>query len=185
MRSLLTLAFAITALAAPAGDYASIKAKFNKIEKHQFRPGTRVPLSQAELNAYVQKELPTVAPPGVRSPVVTLEGNNTATGRARVDFLKLRSAQGKPPGLILRTLLSGEHEVTVTASVRSGGGKATVDLRSVSVAGVPISGGALDFLIENYLIPNYPDAKIGRPFELKHRIDRIEVARDAAYVVTR
>lgn len=185
MRALAILTLTFTALAVPAGDYASIKSKFAQLEKQKLRPGTRVALTQSELNAYVQRELPQVAPPGVRNPVVTLEGNNTATGKAQVDFVKLRNAQGRPPGLILRTLLGGEREIAVTATVRSGSGKATVDLKSVVIDGIPISGAALDFLIENYLIPNYPDAKVGRPFELKYRIERIEVARNAAYVVTR
>jgi hypothetical protein len=79
-------------------------------------------------------------------------------------------------------LLQGEHELAVTAHVRSQGGTATVDLQKVEVAGVPISGSALDFLIQNYLRPNYPDAKIGRPFELKYNMDRIEVAPGTAYV---
>ncbi|MBC7924677.1 MAG: hypothetical protein H7039_03385, partial [Bryobacteraceae bacterium] len=116
---------------------------------------------------------------------VLLEGNNTASGRALIDFVRLRSAQGKPPNWFLRTLLQGEHEIAVTTTVRSGGGNATVDIKSVSIAGVPITGGALDFLIRNYLMPNYPDAKVGQPFALKYRIDRIEVAPNAAYVVTR
>ena len=55
------------------------------------------------------------------------------------------------------------------------GGKATVDLKRVEVSGIPIEGAALDFLVENYLIPNYPDAKIGRPFALHKRVDRIGV----------
>jgi hypothetical protein len=38
-----------------------------------------------------------------------------------------------------------------------------------------ISGGALDFLIRNFLLPYYPDAKVGVPFELGHRIERLEV----------
>jgi hypothetical protein len=185
MRALAILTLTLAALATPAGDYASIKSKFAQIQKQKLRPGTRIALTQGELNAYVQRELPQVAPPGIRNPVVTLEGDNTATGKARIDFVKLRNAQGKPPGLILRTLLGGEHEIAVTATVRSSGGKATVDVKSVAIEGIPVSGSALDFLIENYLIPNYPDAKVGRPFELKYRIDRIEVARNAAYVVTR
>jgi len=33
----------------------------------------------------------------------------------------------------------------------------------------------LDYLIQNYLLPYYPDAKIGQPFELNHRIERVDV----------
>ena len=33
----------------------------------------------------------------------------------------------------------------------------------------------LDFLIQNYLLPYYPEAKIGQPFELNHRMDRLDI----------
>jgi len=175
------LLFAFTSLASKS-DYVSVKRKFQQIEKHQVKPGSRVSISTAELNSYIQAELPEVAPSGIRQPVVVMHGNDTATGRALIDFVKLRKAQGKSPNWILSSLLQGEHEVAVTAHVRSHSGTATVDLQKVEVAGVPISGSALDFLIQNYLRPNYPDAKIGRPFELKYNMDRIEVAPGTAYV---
>jgi hypothetical protein len=35
--------------------------------------------------------------------------------------------------------------------------------------------GALYFLIRNFLLPYYPEAKIGRPFALSHGIDRLEI----------
>jgi len=170
-------------LAATRTEYLSAKKKFETIERQQVPAGQRIPISAAELNAYVQAELPKVAPPGIRDPRIRLDGDNAATGRARIDFVKLRSAQGKPPGLLLRTLLSGEHEVAVTTRVRSGNGMATVDIERVEVEGIPISGAALDFLIRNYLIPNYPEAKIGKPFALKYRMDRLEVKPGVAYVV--
>jgi hypothetical protein len=33
----------------------------------------------------------------------------------------------------------------------------------------------LDYLIRNYLLPNYPQAKVGQWFELGHRMDRLEI----------
>jgi hypothetical protein len=71
--------------------------------------------------------------------------------------------------------LDGERPVEVTARIRSGGGRATVDVESVKVSGVTIEGRVLDFLIQNYLLPNYPDAKVGQPFELGHGIDRLDI----------
>ena len=164
-------------------EYLSIKQKFDGIEKQRFRPGTRVAINENELNAYVQAELPKVAPPGVHSPQVRLDGNDTATGRAVVNFLTLRNAQGKPSNWFMRKLLDGEREVAVTAEIRSANGKATVYPKRVEVSGVPIEGSALDFLISNYLVPNYPDAKIGQPFELKYNMDRIEVKQDRVDVI--
>src|SRR4051812_41225052 len=153
------LAVASTAVASKS-EYNSIKRKFDQIEKQQLRPGTRVAISSGELNSYVETELPKVAPQGIRRPVIELKGDNTATGRALINFVQLRSAQGKPPGFILRTLLQGEHEVAVTTRVRSGDGTATVDIQKVEIEGIPIQGAALDFLIRNYLLPQYPNVKI-------------------------
>jgi hypothetical protein len=179
----LSVLAATSVMVGSRSDYQSVQRKFQQIEKQQTRPGSRIPITARELNAYVQTELPKVAPPGVRKPSVELLGDNRASGRALVDFVRLRSAQGKPPNWLVRKLLEGEHDVRVTTRVRSGGGKAVVDIEQVEVAGLPISGGALDFLIQNYLVPNYPDAKIGRPFDLKYGMDRIEVTPGTAYVV--
>jgi hypothetical protein len=187
MRGTLFAVLIVTAGASLASrtEYLNAQKKFQQIDKRQVKPGSRVAISAGELNAYVQAELPKVAPPGIRRPVVRLHGNDTATGTALVDFVKLRSAQGKPPNWLLRKLLEGEHEVEVTTRVRSGGGRATVDLQRVEVAGIPISGSALDFLVQNYLIPNYPEAKIGKPFSLGKSVERIEVQPGVAYVVTK
>jgi hypothetical protein len=186
-----TLAFVVAflSLAGFAGvsqkDYLSAKRKFQAIDKHPPKPGSRVTITSAEINAYLQAELPKVAPPGIREPKVEMLDNNTATGRATIDFLKLRSAQGKSTSWMMRKLFEGEREVAVTARIQSGNGQGTVDLERVEVSGITIEGAALDFLIDNYLKPNYPDAKIGRPFALHKHVDRIEVARGVAYVITR
>jgi hypothetical protein len=166
-------------------DYQSAKRKFQAIDKKPPKPGTRISLTASELNAYVQTELPLVAPPGIRDPKVDLQGNNVATGRALIDFVKLRSGQGKSTNWMMRKLFDGEREVAVTTRVNSGGGQATVDLQSVEIGGIQIQGAALDFIINNYLIPNYPDAKIGKPFALHKHVEKIEVSSGVAYVTTR
>jgi len=155
-------------------DYASCQRKFDVIESDRLRPGSRVTLSQRELNAYVEQELPKVVPQGVREPKLEL-GAGTATGSAWIDFVKLQSAQGRPPGWLMRQILQGEHPVTVTARIDSAGGRATVNVQSVEIAGITIEGRMLDYLIQNYLLSYYPDAKVGEPFELSHNIDRLDV----------
>jgi hypothetical protein len=186
---LLAVFMAFLSLAGFAGvsqkDYLSAKRKFQAIDKKPPKPGTRVTISSAELNAYVQAELPKVAPPGIRDPNIQMHNGNTATGRAIVDFLKLRSAQGKSANWMIRKLLEGEREVAVTARIQSGGGQATVEPLRVEVSGIAIEGAALDFLIDNYLKPNYPQAKVGKPFELHKHVDRIEVANGVTYIITR
>lgn len=155
-------------------DYASCQRKFDLIENDRLRAGSRVTLSQRELNAYVEQELPKVVPEGVREPRLELTAG-TATGSALIDFVKLESAQGKPPSWLLRQLLQGEHPVTATARIDSAGGRATVIMQSVQIAGITIEGRMLDYLIHSYVLPYYPDAKVGEPFELNHHIDRLDI----------
>lgn len=176
------LALTMFAASGARSDYLRIKSKFAAIEKQKARPGERIPLSSAELNEYVRTELPKVAPQGIRLPSVELLGDNVAAGRATINFLKLKYGNEKP-NWMLRKLLDGEREVEIRAQVQSSDGEATVHIERVEIAGVPIEGAALDFLIRNYVLPRYPDAKIERPFYLRYGMDRLEVRPGVAYVV--
>jgi hypothetical protein len=165
-------------------EYLAAQQKFKSIESERLRHGSRVALTAGELNAYVKQEIAEAFPAGVREPHLAL-GTGAATGSAFIDFGKLRRAQGKPPGWLMSKFLDGERPVEVNARIRSGGGRATVDVESVTISGVTIEGRVLEFLIENYLLPNYPDAKVGRPFELSHGIDRLDIKPAVVDVVIR
>jgi hypothetical protein len=165
-----------------SADYLSAKRKFDLIEKDRLSRGTRVELTSAELNAWVEQEVPSVAPQGVRNPRLDL-GQQHATGAALIDFGKLQRAQGNDPGWLMSKLLDGERPVRVTTRIRSAGGQATVDVERVEISGVVIDGQALDFLIRNFLLPMYPNAVIGRPFELGNRIERLDVRPGSVGVV--
>ncbi len=161
-------------LVSSRSDYSSAQHKFDLIESGRLKPGARVSFTERELNAYVAQELPKAVPGGVRGPKLEL-GAGTATGSAMIDFLKLEHGAGNPPGWLMRQLLQGERPVTVTARIRSGNGRATVDLQSVAISGVTVEGRLLDYLIRNYLNVYYPDAKVGEPFEMSYRIDRLDI----------
>ena len=178
----LVLTFGAVLLANTASEYLSAKRKIDLIQQDKASAGSRVVLKESELNALVRQETVNVAPEGVRDPRVTL-GNGTATGFAYIDFPKLRQSQGQPMGPLLSWLLAGEKPVKVEATIRSAAGQATVDVTRVDVGGISISGSALDYLIRNYLQSYYPDAKVGRPFELAHNIERLEVRPSEVHVV--
>ena|SRR6266542_2919193 len=165
-------------------EYVSATHKFKLIESDRLRPGTRMAFTAGELNAYVQQEAAEAFPAGVRAPKLVLT-NGGATGTAFIDFGKVRRAQGHPPGWLMAKLLDGERPVEVAAQIRSGGGRAEVDVQSVKISGHAIEGRALDFLIRYYLQPNYPDAKVGTPFELQHRIERLDVKPGSVNVIIR
>src|SRR5438445_13535738 len=95
-------------------DYSSVQKKFDLIEHDRLKPGSRVTRSQRELNAYVEQQVPQVAPQGVREPRIEL-GAGTATGSAVIEFVRLRGARGKPPAWLMRRVLQAERPGTVTA----------------------------------------------------------------------
>lgn len=175
-RTLLSLVWvpAILLLGATTADYQSVQRKFDLIEAGHLKPGSRVELTPSELNAYVQHEVPMVTG-GVRQPRVTLLRPEVAEGSALVNFAELRRSQGNPPGWLMSRLLDGERPVTVTARIRSAAGQATVDVLSVQISGITLDGTTLDFLIQHFLLPLYPDAAVGRPFELGDRIEKLDV----------
>ena len=185
MRKCTLLVLALVAaplLPSAAPDYEAAAHKVSLIERDRLRPGSRVELTAAELNAYARQEIAEAAPSGVRNPRLEL-GSGRATGYALIDFAKVRRAEGKPPSRILAYLLDGERPVTITARIRSSGGTATVDVERVEISGVTIEGALLDYLIRNYLAAAYPQAKVGKPFELGHRIERLEVQPAAVAVL--
>jgi hypothetical protein len=176
---ILFVAVAAAGIAPAFDNYDSARQKFGLIESERLRPGARVTLTYPELDAWVAHE----APNGVRNPHLQVTPRGSVTGTAIVDFVKVRRAQGQEPGWFMRKLLEGERPVSVTARIRSSGGIATVDVERVEISGVVIDGSTLDFLIQNVLLPLYPDAAVGRPFELGHRIERLDLAPTAVAVV--
>ena len=159
------------ALASTPADYQSAQRKIDTIDSDRLKPGARVELTPRELDAYAEHYLPQ----GVRNPQVQVTAPGIATGSALVDFAKLQRSLGYQPGWLLSKLLDGERPVSVTARIRSAGGQATVDVQSVQVSGLQIDGAPLDFLIHNVLLAVYPDAVVGRPFELGHHIQMLDV----------
>ena len=178
----LLVLLAVPLLPSASPDYQAAVHKFSLIGHGRLRPGSRVELTAPELNAYARREIAEAAPNAVRNPRLEL-GPGRATGSALIDFAKLRRAEGKPPSRILAYLLDGERPVTITARIRSSRGTATVDVERVEISGVTIEGRLLDFLIHNYLTPAYPNAKVGQPFELGHRIERLDVQPSAVAVL--
>ncbi len=152
-------------------EYASARRKLDMIEQDRLRSGARVELTDNELNAYARHE----APPGVRNTRLEIGASGLVTGSAIVNFNEVRRAQGHPPGWLMSKLLDGERPVSVTARLRSSNGSAQVNVERVTISGLDIDGRTLDFLIHNVLLPLYPDAAVDRPFELGHRVERIEL----------
>jgi hypothetical protein len=160
-----------------------VSEKLERIDSGQVKRGSVVVFTAAELNAWVRERVPQLLE-GVRNPKLQL-GDGAATGSALIDFVKIRQSQGLETNALLGKLLEGERPVKITAHVDSGQGRATVDVTGVEISGITIAGPILDFLIKDFFLPLFPEAKIGQPFELRDNIDRIDIRPDAVRVVIR
>jgi hypothetical protein len=127
---------------------------------------------------------PSVITDGFRQPQLVL-GNGEATATALIDFLKVRHANGIETNWLIAQLIQGEKLVKARASIQSAHGRATVRLVRVEVGGLAVTGAALDFLVQNFFRPFYPEAKIGEPFDLAGNVDRIEITPAEARVYIR
>lgn len=148
--------------------------KLNIIESGKAKPGSVFVFSAADLNAWARMKAPQVVPEGLRQPRLEL-GNNSATGYALVDFLRVRHGAGEETNWLVGKIIQGEKPVKVSARIQSGHGRMTVNLERVEIGGLAVSGATLDFLIQTFFLPFYPNAKINEPVELADGIDRIEV----------
>jgi len=170
-----TLAVLASIAPVPDSHYWSARRKVDLIENDRATPRSSLFFNLQESNSYARVETYKAVGDAVRNPRVTFR-SGTATGMALVDFAKLSAAKGRPPGKLLGWILKGEREVSVELRIASAEGKARVDVHRVEVSGIPISGAALNWLIENYLVPRYPDITIGKPFELRHGVERVDVS---------
>ena len=165
-----------------ADDFSSIQRKMDDIVKEHLKPGARVFMSLAEMNAYLKAQADAIAPKAVHNTKVELaEGSGTAS--ALVNFLELNKARGGASNWMMDKLLDGERLVKVTVHVRTDHGKARVDVDRVEVNGAVMQGAPLDFLIQRYVIPQFPNAKVDQWFPMDHHMDRIDIHPSGATVV--
>jgi hypothetical protein len=184
MRKLLVFAWMI-AFAAPRSTdplVLSAQHKLDVIQSGKAKRGSVFVFTLAELNAWGREEVQRLVPEGVRNTRLQL-GNGTASVFMYIDFLKVRRGKKLETGWLLSKLLEGERPLRVSARIQSARGRATVHLTQVTISGIPIAGSALDFLVDTFLKPLFPDVKINQPFELHDNVDRIEVAPAEARVV--
>jgi len=161
-----------------------VSKKLDLIQSGQAKPGAVFRFTPAELNAWVRVKAPSVITDGFRQPQLVL-GNGEATATALIDFLKVRHANGIETNWLIAQLIQGEKLVKARASIQSAHGRATVHVVRVEVGGLAVTGAALDFLVQNFFLPFYPEAKIDEPFDLAGNVDRIEVTPAEARVYIR
>ena len=178
-------AISLLACAALALAASGAGAKFHALAIGGYTRGSRVVIGMAEFNAYLKSEIPYIIGPGVRNVRVETASGNIARGTADIDFLKVRQAYGPKPGWLMSQLLAGERPVAITVRITSAHGRTRVDVLKVAISDVVAEGRMLDFLIANFVVPTFPDVKVGKDFPMDYNIDHLEILPGQVVVVLR
>jgi hypothetical protein len=165
-----------------ADDFSSIQRKMDDIVKEHTKPGDRIFMSQREMDAYLYAQAQAIAPKAVHKTKVELvDGGGTAS--AMINFLELNKARGAQSNWLMEKMLDGERFVKVSVHVLTEHGKVRVDVDRVEVGGAVISGAPLEYLITNYVVPQFPNAKVDQWFTMDHHMDHFEIHPSGATVV--
>ena len=129
-----------------------------------------VRLSELEANSYVTYELADSIPAGV-SDIVLQFTPGRISGSSVMDFDKLKEGLQTQPHPVAMFLLRGVHTVGVEGSASGINGTGQFQLERVLLDGVELPQMVVDYMIEQYLRPRFPNAAINRPFVLPFSID--------------
>jgi hypothetical protein len=83
------------------------------------------------------------------------------------------------------SLFSGVHQVTADAHAQGASGIGQIHIDSVSLDGVAVPRMALEYFVDRYIHPKYPDLGIDSRFKLPNRIDRADVGSHEVTIVQR
>jgi len=184
MRPLFVLALAAVApLYATDPNVERALNKLDQIESGRAKRGSVIVFTPAEMNAWARARVPAMYQ-GIRNPSVEL-GSGAASGFAFVDFLKLRQGEGLQTNSLLARLIEGERPLKVSIRLESARGRATAYLTRLELSGVAVTGTALDFLVNQFFLHLFPDAKVNKPFDLPDNVDRIDIRPDGVHVTIR
>jgi hypothetical protein len=149
---------------------ASAQRKFQHIEQNaKLRQPDQTPtvLTQSEVNAYLASGEVNL-PEGVKS--VRFQGKpGMIEAFARVDFDQI-TASRRSSNPLLR-LFTGTHDLHVMARAKGAGGMGEAHVESVEMDGVTVPRAALQFFLERYITPKYPEVALDTSFRLPYKID--------------
>ncbi|MEN6602610.1 MAG: hypothetical protein ABFD86_09340 [Bryobacteraceae bacterium] len=181
------LGCALAAILQPAcasPSYVQFKQKTAMIVDGKAAPGSRIVFTKPQIDAFLNEEAIRIIPGSVYGAHVEL-GYGRATGGANMNFVKLLQARGTPPGWLFTKMFEGWKPVHAAIRVKSGGGRATVYLDSLELSGMPVPNMLVDFIVRHFAQSYSPDIRLGEPFPLNHRIERLELAPSGFAVVIR
>jgi hypothetical protein len=147
--------------------------------------GQRVtPVSEPEVNSYLQFTIAPDLPTGVVDPSVVIVGDGQLQGRAVVDLDAVAKAKASGAFNPIR-LLSGRLPVTASGVLRTADGRGQFELSRAEISGIPIPKTLLQEIVSYYSRSSqFPEGvAIDAPFALPARIKEIHINAQQAVVV--
>ena len=150
------------------------------------RPASlRTPVTESEVNSYLNYALAADLPVGVTDPYVSIDGDGRISGRATVDLSRVKAERSSGGWLDPLAYLGGKAPVVAVGALHTSEGMARLDLESTTISGVPVPGMLLQALVSYYSrTPENPDGiKLNESFKLPVGIKEIQVGKGEAVVV--
>jgi hypothetical protein len=124
-------------------------------------------MTEEEINDYLASGRVKL-PAGVKK--ATLQGKSGVVDAfVNVDFDEIRAGQRNSNPLL--AIFSGQHLVSVEADAAGSSGQGKIHVRSASIDGVDVPRMALEFFVEKYITPKYPNVGLDSQFQMPSRID--------------
>ncbi len=124
-------------------------------------------MTEDEVNDYLASDKVQL-PQGVKK--VTLQGRSgVVDGFVNVDFDEIRG--GRRSSNPLLSIFSGRHLVHVEGDVAGSGGQGKVHVLNVAIDGIDVPRVALEYFVEKYITPKYPNVGLDSEFRLPNKID--------------
>jgi len=145
----------------------------------------RTPVTESELNSFLEFHARSEIPAGVLEPVVTIEEAGRLRGRALVDLDEVKKAQAGAGGFGVLSMLSVRVPVEAVGTLNTTNGVAQFHLEQAIVSGVPVPKALLQQVVSYYSrTPENPEGvDLEAPFPLPANIRQIETLRGQAIIV--
>jgi hypothetical protein len=148
----------------------SMQRKLGHIQENAQRPQpdqTPTVISEEEINAYLAAGRVSL-PKGLKK--VVLEGSSgVVTALLSVDFDEIRAGQNSANPWL--SVFSGLHNVRIETDAAGNGGEGRVGVRSIAIDGTEVPRMALEYFVDEYLKPKYPNVGLDSQFPMPTRID--------------
>ena len=165
-----------------------LERKIEEIDKNA--SGTPVkskktPISELEINSYVNFNLKEKIPSGLTNPQISLNGNGNVGGRVFVDIDKFKRHRGSGGIIDPLNYLSGRVPLTARGVLRTSDGKGQFQLISAEIHRVPVPKPLLQEIVSFFSRSeeNPRGINVDEPFNLPAKIRQVIVSQGEAIVV--